>query len=37
MFNLASVMELTLFDGRKYTMGTTGLVPEPAIPLNFQH
>ena len=35
MFNLASVMELTLFDGRKYTMGNEQVGPRTGNPAEF--
>ncbi|MDD5571219.1 MAG: pyruvate formate lyase family protein [Bacteroidales bacterium] len=35
MFNLASVMELTLFDGRKYTMGNEQVGPKTGNPATF--
>jgi formate C-acetyltransferase len=35
MFNLASVMELTLFDGRKHTMGDEQVGPKTGDPTQF--
>ena len=35
MFNLASVMELTLFDGRKHTMGDEQVGPKTGDPASF--
>ncbi len=35
MFNLASVMELTLFDGRKFTMGDEQIGPKTGDPVHF--
>ena len=35
MFNLASVMDLTLFDGRKYTMGNEQIGPKTGNPAEF--